>query len=133
MPYEIEWYPRGVIRHFSGIVTMDDVLTAFREIHVHPAFDQVRCILHDCSAMTGRDWGKQEIVELGTEHLGARLGMSRAIDIIVTTDFEFQKFLSESLVVVGLPHPIEFYETLDDGMKRFKELLATNSNMGTNG
>lgn len=124
MPYEIQWYSNGAIRRFWGVVAADDIRRSFNELHSHPNYNDFLSVLHDHSEMIGRDWGKDDVILLGANHLAASVRNDKLIDVVVTTDNEFVEFLKSSPVAKLLPNPIEFFETLDQGRKRYDAIVA---------
>ncbi len=125
MPYEIKWDSHGALRRFWGFVTSDDIRRSFKELHGHPSYNMMRCILHDHSKMTGRDWGKDDVLLLNANHLSASVRNPRLIDVVVTTDKDFVAFMKESSVTKLLPNPIQFVETLAEGRKRYDGIIAS--------
>ncbi len=128
MPYEIKWDSHGAIRRFWGFVTSEDIRRSFNELHSHPSYNVLLCILHDHSEMTGRDWGKDDVTLLGANHLSASVGNPKLIDMVVTTDKDFIAFLEASAVAKLLPQPIQFVATLSEGRKRYDEVIASDIN-----
>lgn len=122
MPYKITWEPGGAHRKFWGLVTSEDIRRSFAELHEFPNYHQLRCILHDHSEMTARDWGEEDLVMLGANHLGASYSNDQLVDIVVTTDQEFIAFMRRSAVIKLLANSVQFFEALDDGRQRYDQL-----------
>ena len=124
MPYSITWDEHGAYRRFCGIITKDDVRQSFKELHEHPEYERLRCILHDETQVTGRAFGKDDILLLGANHLGASVSNPTLIDIVVTTDDEFIAMLKNDFVTNKMPTPIEFFSILAEGEQRYKEIVG---------
>jgi hypothetical protein len=124
MPYSIVWQKNGAYRRFWRFVSKDDIRESFKELHQSPEYNQLLCILHDHSEMTGRDWGDIDITLLGANHLGASVGNHKLVDIVVTTDDDFVGIMQGKVVTKLLPNPIQFYTTLAEGRKRYEEIVG---------
>lgn len=123
MPYEITWNKRGACRRFWGVVSQDDVRQSFKELHAHPDYDNLLCVLHDETEVTGHAFGKSDILLLGANHLGASVSNPSLIDLVVTTNAEFVSMLKDSAAVSRMPTPIEFYTSLAEAQGRYKEII----------
>jgi hypothetical protein len=47
MPYKIEHKRNGLIKHFSGLVTFQDVLKSEHEVAAHPDYSSLRYVISD--------------------------------------------------------------------------------------
>ncbi len=123
MPYEIAWEQHGACRRCWGFVSQDDISKSFRELHEYPNYDQLWYILNDHTEMTGRDWGRGDLLMLWANHLGASVGNPELIDIVVTADRELAEDFRGNVAIRRLPNPMEFFETLAVATSRVAEIV----------
>lgn len=87
MPHTLDWEgPFGVLKQFSGFVTVAEFLDSAAELHEDPRFDQLHYVINDYSAVTGFDVGEKPVEELAALNIGASLSNPKLRIALVTTD-----------------------------------------------
>lgn len=66
MGYRLYWEKRGAVKHFSGVVTGDDISRSLNDVHGSDQFDSLRFVINDF-----RDVQEIDFADLDIDYIAA--------------------------------------------------------------
>jgi len=104
MPYEISWEPRGVRRHYHGVVTAGEFLESITRVQSDPRFDTIAYSILDTLDVTGTDVSDFDVKAVAAHSIGA-LSSNPAVKVaLVVSDPELM-----ALATIFLSPPYTSY------------------------
>lgn len=104
MPYEISWEPRGVRRHYHGVVTAGEFLESITRVQSDPRFDSIAYSILDTLDVTGTDVSDFDVKAAVAHSMGA-LSSNPAVKVaLVVSDPELM-----ALATIFLSPPYTSY------------------------
>ena len=85
MSYKLVWEQRGVVLHFSGQITISDIVNASVDYEESPQFDDLLYVIADYSQITGCNATSEHIDDVWIVDRGAKFSNNRIKKAIITT------------------------------------------------
>lgn len=104
MPYSISWEPRGVRRHYHGVVTAGEFLESITRVQSDARFDTIAYSILDTLDVTGTDVSDFDIKAVVAHSIGARNSNSTVKVALVVSDPELM-----ALTTIFLSPPYTSY------------------------
>jgi hypothetical protein len=89
MPIDTTWEPRGVLRRFTGAISVTERRTSFRQICADPRFDDLRYMITDYSGVTAFEWSDESPSEIACLYVGPALTNPNFAIVAVTDRPDF--------------------------------------------
>lgn len=86
MPCEIIWEPKGVRRHFHGLMSASDLLRSVEVVHGDVRFDSLYYSLNDFLDVTGSDIEPNTLIHAAAQAIGATLSNNRLVMLMVVDE-----------------------------------------------
>lgn len=86
MPYELTWEREGVVKHFWGDVSGNELAESVEEVAAHPRFDGLRFILNDFLDVGKHIFDADSMFRILVSRIGSRYSNPNIRVLLVTTD-----------------------------------------------
>jgi len=114
MPYRLEWEPRGVIKHFWGPVTFEDVFQSEGEIQSSPVFDDLRFVISVFDGDSGAKLSKSESDHIHALRLGAAISNPRLRYAYVSNNEGSRRLLAETTLKSNSVFVVQIFDNLGE-------------------
>lgn len=104
MPYSISWEPRGVRRHYHGVVTAGEFLESITRVQSDARFDTIAYSILDTLDVTGTDVSDFDVKAVVAHSIGARNSNATVKVALVVSDPELM-----ALTTIFLSPPYTSY------------------------
>lgn len=86
MPFELEWEPKGVVRKYTGHLTVPEFLRSVEEVHSDWRFDSLLYSLNDFSGVEKVDVDREAVETAAAHSIGATRSNRKLVLAIVATN-----------------------------------------------
>ena len=116
MAWEVIWEPRGVVRRFSGTLTLDDLLTSVDVVQKDLRYDRLRYSINDLLAV--EDFADPDSIIRGIELvLGQAIGGSFSNGNLVMAIVATQPgvvAVAQAFLGGVVPYPVKLFSTVEE-------------------
>jgi hypothetical protein len=114
MPYKIERKRNGLVKHFSGVVTFDDVLASEQAVISDPVYTSLQYVISDYICADYRGITDAQKDDVNALRIGGHLLSNKAIKYaFVIQNPEIRAQIMDAVESGDMPHQTQIFDTYE--------------------
>jgi hypothetical protein len=94
MPFDLNWEPEGIYKHFYGFVTNEEFFSSVLMLQGDERFDRIQYSLNDFSAITGHNLSLADVKKAAGFASGAACSNPNIRIVVISEDPEIVKLVT---------------------------------------
>jgi hypothetical protein len=112
----MEWRKTGAVKHFTGMVSLEDVMMSDSEISGSERYAELWYVVCDFSGTQGLDMTESQRQEIRALRLGGFWSNPRIKFAFVTEDLKIKNAIEKSVFDGQTLHATQVFKTIEDAM-----------------
>lgn len=114
MPYSLIWEPKGVYKHFTGVVTGAELLQSVKEIAADERFYSIQYEVSDYLPAERTEFSQDALNEVRAVRIGSFMNNPRIKVAIITRDPEIQQRMASTIAGRLTMHQTQVFAAVAD-------------------